>query len=779
MLASPRRSSPRLADKDPNKENSVAAAAKKVRKRRKSVGPQKAAASEEDEEGDRDALRFELDNVLQDNEQLMEQIVEVKQALAASEADRARLQLELDSLKGITTHTSPVVDSCTALGLTDLVRGVGLMDPEVAGGVTPTGARTPPQFASPSADGSYFTASSVASSPEDATVPEVATVTEEPAQASPPLSSESDAEAPAEAPPTPSPAPMEVEVEQPEAEPAEAEDALEPSAPPPPPPADTEAPAASSTPSAPEEEKSGAGRRRSRRKSVVSKECLADAGEKARASLADVNEADAPAPADLPPPTQDTQDPQGEGDTSEAPEAAEPAASAADISIDLNVTPPTESDDAVSCAPSLASAAPEAAPAQSAAVNTAPAWPELEPGLLPSDEAIAEIADESALLGMAIQAAIASAGGSEGAEPVWAGVREVLLKLGGVACLLRGRPLGGKQKRTVRFAVHDLSCLTPPNVHRPGSETQQEKLIEQLVPLMHEQRTVMPPSALPTAAEAAVIDETPRSCLTHVLAAFASLASHASLSVDMRASATFYANELDHWLRSYGRDPMLTRRLSELLSSSIRMHLTAIFSEEEEAAEPDPTLAAILTRVREHAAAFGFAVATGEDAAEHFAALVSTNMFTLHQHAHLVSAGTPAHAALTALTAAGASASEGEASTALHELSAEEKASLLAWAQAHSTLMQVFGPREPLQKLMRAPVNKKHFERLGELAGHVYDLELRDEAYLGPLRDLHALQKRLHTEAGLAKAAHEGLLIFSMGSKRRSERPGSRRRKGK
>ena len=68
---------------------------------------------------------------------------------------------------------------------------------------------------------------------------------------------------------------------------------------------------------------------------------------------------------------------------------------------------------------------------------------------------------------------------------MWEAIRALLGQLGGVACLQRGRAGGGKQKRVVRFAVHDLSCLAPPKVQLPGSETAQEEMIEHLVPLAH------------------------------------------------------------------------------------------------------------------------------------------------------------------------------------------------------------------------------------------------------------------------------------------------------
>ena len=50
--------------------------------------------------------------------------------------------------------------------------------------------------------------------------------------------------------------------------------------------------------------------------------------------------------------------------------------------------------------------------------------------------------------------------------------------------------------------------------------------------------------------------------------------------------------------------PVLRRRLSELLSSTLRFHLSMIFAEEE--GGTDPLLESVRARVREHAAANGF-----------------------------------------------------------------------------------------------------------------------------------------------------------------------------
>ena len=106
----------------------------------------------------------------------------------------------------------------------------------------------------------------------------------------------------------------------------------------------------------------------------------------------------------------------------------------------------------------------------------------------------------------------------------------------------------------------------------------------------------------------------------------------------------------------------------------------------------------------------------------------------------------------------------------LVELPAETKDGLLQWAQAHCVLLQVFGPREPLLKLMKHPSNKAHFASLQTLSAFASELQLPDEMYLSPLQDLPGLQRALHAESSMGKAVHEGLLIFAMGSKRKSRR---------
>ena len=87
---------------------------------------------------------------------------------------------------------------------------------------------------------------------------------------------------------------------------------------------------------------------------------------------------------------------------------------------------------------------------------------------LPGAAAVGAVKDEAGLLALTLQMATTAAEksgrweiGPRGAGS-WGKVRTVLGKLGSIALTLRGRPLGGKQKRVVRFAVHDLSCVAPP-----------------------------------------------------------------------------------------------------------------------------------------------------------------------------------------------------------------------------------------------------------------------------------------------------------------------------
>jgi len=326
---------------------------------------------------------------------------------------------------------------------------------------------------------------------------------------------------------------------------------------------------------------------------------------------------------------------------------------------------------------------------------------------------------------------------------------------------------GTRSARSVQFTTHDLSSLAPPGRagSRPQAEAEQEAMVERLAALIHSQWALLPvsPNVQAVDAKAAPSAETAamRACLATLQACLEALGSSSALSAELRAASSFYGVELWGWLRR--GQPMLWRRLGELLSSSLRLHLSAIFSEEEDA-EPDPLLATMRQRVREHVAAHGPEAYTTTGTEESFSSVITTNLLLMHRHAPSLAPGTAAGAALAA------AAADDECAAALHELPAEMKDSLLAWAHAHSLLQQIFGPREPLGKLMKLPVNVPHFARLSALASVASALESRgscDEAYLAPLRDIPQLQRDLHTKATWAKVAHETLLVFA---KRRTTR---------
>jgi hypothetical protein len=298
-------------------------------------------------------------------------------------------------------------------------------------------------------------------------------------------------------------------------------------------------------------------------------------------------------------------------------------------------------------------------------------------------------------------------------------------------------------------------------------------MVERLAALIHSQWALLPvsPNVQAVDAKAAPSAETAamRACLATLQACLEALGggralrdgSSSALSAELRAASSFYGVELWGWLRR--GQPMLWRRLGELLSSSLRLHLSAIFSEEEDA-EPDPLLATMRQRVRELVAAHGPEAYTTTGTEESFSSVITTNLLLMHRHAPSLAPGTAAGAALAA------AAADDECAAALHELPAEMKDSLLAWAHAHSLLQQIFGPREPLGKLMKLPVNVPHFARLSALASVASALESRgscDEAYLAPLRDIPQLQRDLHTKATWAMVAHETLLVFA---KRRTTR---------
>lgn len=463
---------------------------------------------------------------------------------------------------------------------------------------------------------------------------------------------------------------------------------------------------------------------------------------------------------------------------------------------------------------------------------------DVAPAAMPSEEMLRTVGeDQRSLLRAVFDATVAMAEPPSSMEPAaLSAISRLLDHLGDVVTAQRGRQTStgttGKKAtkkgtkgpkadkppsaKSVRFAAHDLSCTAPPKVQTPGSEKQQAALIAELRTLMALQDAVLPFRAAPrhpltaprladdaTLADDAALAATQptepgtaaapadtnagaspaedavacaRACLSSMVATLSALKSASALSGEMKAAASFYAHEMHMWV-ALGV-PIFSRRLGELLSSSLRFHLSAIFSEEEDTPDPDPTLLAIKARVKEHAAAFGISIG-GE---ESFSSVVSSALLSLHQTAPVMSDGSAARAALTAaapvLAAAENASSPGAISRSaevaeLHELAAEDKERVLQYAQAHSVLLAIFGPREPLAKLMRTPGNTEHFARLEALAEVVDALHAHcelDESYFVPLRSVEGLQRRLHVEAGMCKAAHEGLLVFAMNSKRRSSR---------
>ena len=66
-------------------------------------------------------------------------------------------------------------------------------------------------------------------------------------------------------------------------------------------------------------------------------------------------------------------------------------------------------------------------------------------------------------------------------------------------------------------------------------------------------------------------------------------------------------------------------------------------------------------------------------------------------------------------------------------------------------LLQIFGPREQVQRLQAAPGNAYHFAKLAHYASAVTEQGLEDEAYFAPLADMEAFQRQLHADVGLSK----------------------------
>ena len=394
--------------------------------------------------------------------------------------------------------------------------------------------------------------------------------------------------------------------------------------------------------------------------------------------------------------------------------------------------------------------------------------------LLPTAEAMRGLGDEASLLEAAIELAteawpeIAEGGAAEAVGGI---LREVAAlaamqqreraskpsKPSKSAKKADGSGKSGKSGggRRVRFAAFDLSAVSPPKAQRQGAEKLQEQLIERLVELAKTQRDVFFPSAGDTPA--AVAARRYARCVGGALAAMAEAG--VGLPEALRAAARFYAAELSEGV-GVRREPVLAERFQELLSSSLRYHLSMVFAEEE-GAEPSSLLQTIQARVREHAAAHGFEINCAEGAEESFSAVVSTMMHQMHSRSPLLAPGSATREALQAAQGGGKQ---------LIELDADAKDGLLQWSQAHTVLLQVFGPREQLERLRAARGNGYHFEKLATYATAVRELELEDEAYLAPLADLQQFQRQLHADVGLSKAAREGLMVYGMNAKRRSAR---------
>lgn len=303
-----------------------------------------------------------------------------------------------------------------------------------------------------------------------------------------------------------------------------------------------------------------------------------------------------------------------------------------------------------------------------------------------------------------------------------------------------------KSGRRVCFTSHDLSATSPPRVHKAGSERVQEGLINDLAALVGVQRDWLRGEQSPALAAAK---------LCKVLL---ELASHSSLVPRLRSAARFYATELG--VLSNG-DPLLCRRMCELVSSSMRFHLASIFAEEEDV--EDELLRAILTRVRKHAAAHGFSLGGGPDCDENFSCHVTQALLIVHKAAPLLTEGSAVRSALKLATERGDEAG-------LIELSPEHKGMLLEWTQAHTILLQVFGVHEQVEQLRTVRDNSYHFGRLAHYASLVSQLSLADEAYLEPLGDLRALQARLHEQAAMARVARETLIVYGARATRKSSR---------
>ena len=118
------------------------------------------------------------------------------------------------------------------------------------------------------------------------------------------------------------------------------------------------------------------------------------------------------------------------------------------------------------------------------------------------------------------------------------------------------------QKKSVRFAAHDLSCLAPPKAQTPGSEVEQARVISALVEVMRMQHELLPCGSADNArAMSAVV----RSSLERVQSALDALSHSSYLTSEMALAAQYYAHEV-------GRDSHTSHLTSP--SRSQTSHLT-------------------------------------------------------------------------------------------------------------------------------------------------------------------------------------------------------------
>ena len=204
-------------------------------------------------------------------------------------------------------------------------------------------------------------------------------------------------------------------------------------------------------------------------------------------------------------------------------------------------------------------------------------------------------------------------------------------------------------------------------------------------------------------------------------------------------------------------EPLLRWRLQELLSSSLRFHLSSIFAEAEGGADD---AAAIKLRVLEQAAAHGIEV--GPNPSEGFAAVVSSAMHSFRGSAPIAAEVLAALPPADTDDGAASRALTGLMGTAVLDLAPEEKEGLLRWARAHVILMQVFGEAQQLERLRSVADNAYHLTQLAGLAAHVQALGVADEAYFTPLCDMPAFQQHLYATASLARVARDRLVVFGL-----------------